>query len=55
MSGTRRDGAEHLMRGVVIFSVRDGRADRARFYLEPVDRSNGHVDAAVLSSLGTPS
>jgi hypothetical protein len=29
MSGTRRDGAEHLMRGMVIFEVTDGRATAA--------------------------
>jgi ketosteroid isomerase-like protein len=53
MSGTRRDGAEHLMRGVVIFEVADGRATAARFYLEPVDRSSGDVNAAVRASVGT--
>ena len=37
MSGHRRDGAQHLMRGVVIFTVDAGRAARARFYLEPID------------------
>jgi limonene-1,2-epoxide hydrolase len=52
MSGTRRDGAEHLMRGVVIFEVADGRATAARFYLEPVDRSSSDVNAAVQASVG---
>jgi len=47
MSGTRRDGTTHLMRGVIVFGVRsDGgdvpgadrpRAAWARFHLEPVD------------------
>jgi ketosteroid isomerase-like protein len=55
MSGTRRDGAEHLMRGVVIFEVKDGRATAARFYLEPVDRSTGDVNAAVRDTVGPPS
>jgi ketosteroid isomerase-like protein len=55
MSGTRRDGAEHLMRGVVIFEVADGRAAAARFYLEPVDRSPADVNAAVRDTLGEPS
>lgn len=47
MMGTRRDGSAHLMRGVVIFGVRDGVAQWARFYLEPVDLSSGSVDDAV--------
>lgn len=45
--GTRRDGTAHLMRGVVIFGVADGRAAWARFYLEPVESGGGGVDAAV--------
>ena len=47
MRGTRRDGSAHVMRGVIIFGVSDGRASWARFYLEPVDASEGGVDAAV--------
>ena len=53
MSGTRPDGSAHLMRGVVIFTVRDGRASHARFYLEPVDLDDSDVDAAV-RSIGEP-
>jgi limonene-1,2-epoxide hydrolase len=53
MSGTRRDGEEHLMRGVVIFEVADGRATSARFYLEPVDRGATDVNAAVRATVGT--
>ena len=45
--GTRRDGSLHHMRGVVILEVDDGRARRARFYLEPVDEASGGVDEAV--------
>ncbi len=45
--GTRRDGSPHLMRGVVIFGVADGRATWARFYLEPVESESGTVDDAV--------
>lgn len=55
MSGTRRDGAEHLMRGVIVFDVDDGRATSARFYLEPVDRSTTDVNAAVRAAVGTAS
>jgi limonene-1,2-epoxide hydrolase len=48
MSGTRLDGTAHLMRGVIIFEVRDDRATSARFYLEPVaDGSTDGVDDAV--------
>jgi ketosteroid isomerase-like protein len=45
--GTRPDGSAHLMRGVIIFSVREGLITAARFYLEPVDDTAGGVDAAV--------
>ena len=47
MTGTRRDGTAHRMRGVILFGVRDGVAEWARFYLEPVDSSGGTVDDAV--------
>ena len=53
MSGHRRDGAQHLMRGVVIFTVSQGRAARARFYLEPVDAGDSDVNAAVAATVGT--
>jgi ketosteroid isomerase-like protein len=55
MSGHRRDGAAHLMRGVILFTVRDGLATRARFYLEPVDHGDGDVTAAVRAAVGTSS
>jgi ketosteroid isomerase-like protein len=55
MSGRRRDGEAHLIRGVVIFKVADGRATSARFYLEPVDVSDGDVNAAVSAALGKSS
>ena len=47
MRGTRPDGADHLMRGVVIFGIEDGHAKWARFYLEPVDAGEGGVAAAI--------
>jgi ketosteroid isomerase-like protein len=47
MTGTRRDGTTHHMRGVVVFRVRDGVAHRARFFLEPVDEGAGTVQDAV--------
>jgi ketosteroid isomerase-like protein len=47
MSGTRRDGTKHLMRGVIVFGIEAGRATWARFYLEPVDEMTAGVDEAV--------
>lgn len=47
MTGTRRDGSAHCMRGVVIFGVGERVAQWARFYLEPVELSGGTVDEAV--------
>jgi limonene-1,2-epoxide hydrolase len=47
MSGSRLDGTRHLMRGVIIFGVQDGRATSARFYLEPVEEAGTTVDDAV--------
>jgi ketosteroid isomerase-like protein len=52
MSGTRRDGVAHLMRGVIIFRVNAGRADRARFYLEVVQQDDQGIDSAVSAQLG---
>jgi ketosteroid isomerase-like protein len=53
MRGTRRDGARHLMRGVVIFGVEHGVASWARFYLEPVEEGGGGVDEAVRRTVVT--
>lgn len=47
MSGTRRDGAGFLMRGVSIFGVTEGQLAWVRFYLEPVEEASGDVDAQV--------
>lgn len=47
MAGTRRDGSAHLMRGVVIFCVRDEQLASARFFLEPVEQASGDVHDAV--------
>jgi ketosteroid isomerase-like protein len=54
--GTRPDGSVHLMRGVIVFGVRDGLIVTARFFLEPVDETGGGVDAAVRRQVspGTP-
>ncbi|MEU1998936.1 nuclear transport factor 2 family protein [Nocardia gamkensis] len=52
MAGTRRDGHPHLIRGVIVFGVRDGRAQWSRFYLEPVDDSPVGVEPAVHAQVG---
>ena len=52
MSGVRRDGSRHLMRGVSIFGVADGRAVWSRFYMEMVLRDGLGIDAALASQLG---
>lgn len=51
MAGTRRDGAAHLMRGVIIFEVADGVIRAARFYLEPVDLASGPVGGFVRATV----
>jgi ketosteroid isomerase-like protein len=45
--GTRADGTRHLMRGVIVFRVRDAVIATARFFLEPVDDVGDGVDLAV--------
>jgi SnoaL-like domain len=56
MTGTRRDGAAHLMRGVIVFGVPTGgstaRIGWARFYLEVVEEGGGNADLAVAAQLG---
>ena len=54
--GTRADGSAHLMRGVIVFRIRDAVIATARFFLEPVDDADGGVDAAVRRQVrpGTP-
>lgn len=47
MTGTRRDGSPHHMRGVVVFTCSGGLITSARFYLEPVDDSPVPVDDVV--------
>ena len=51
MAGTRRDGAAHLMRGVIIFVVDDSLIRAARFYLEPVEVKVGTVDEFVAATV----
>jgi ketosteroid isomerase-like protein len=47
MRGTRLDGSPHLMRGVIIFRVRDGEFSSARFYVEPVEQGGDGVDQMI--------
>src|ERR1700712_1284828 len=54
--GTRRDGAGHLMRGVIVFTVAGDELSAASFYLEPVDPDadpdTGGIDDAVRRHVG---
>lgn len=52
MKGTRRDGVDHLMRGVIIFVATDSLIRSARFYLEPVDVESGAVQEFVRATVG---
>lgn len=47
MRGTLPDGSPHLMRGVLVFAVRDGLVQSLRFFLEPVDTAHTTSDDAV--------
>jgi ketosteroid isomerase-like protein len=49
MTGTRRDGSRHLMRGVMIFQIGDDRARSCRFYMEPVMAEPTTADEFVAS------
>ena len=52
MSGTRRDGTAHEMRGVIVFVVTGNVVASARFFLEPVDPADDStVDEAVRSQV----
>jgi ketosteroid isomerase-like protein len=51
MTGTRRDGVPHLMRGIFIFGVSDGLMRWGRMFLEPVDEGPGDLNAAVRDRL----
>jgi limonene-1,2-epoxide hydrolase len=53
ISGTRRDGAAFLMRGVVIFGINGDAIASARFYLDEVDETSGDVNTHVRRVAGT--
>jgi len=50
-TGTRRDGAPHLMRGVTVLGVEDDRIAWGRFYMEPVADDGVDVEAAVREAI----
>jgi len=52
-TGTRRDGVHVEQAGIGIFTLRGGRIAAVRFYLEPVERESGDVNAAVSAVAGT--
>jgi ketosteroid isomerase-like protein len=52
MRGSRSDGSDQVMAGVIIFTVTDDQARAARFYLEPVDESAMDVSGAVREAIG---
>ncbi|HVL05929.1 MAG TPA: nuclear transport factor 2 family protein [Acidimicrobiales bacterium] len=47
LGGTRPDGEQQILRGVIIFGTAGDALAWARFYLEPVDAGTGGVNAAV--------
>jgi ketosteroid isomerase-like protein len=47
MSGTRPDGAPHLMRGVFVFRIENDAIVTGRMFLEPVDESPVDANEAV--------
>jgi ketosteroid isomerase-like protein len=47
MTGTRRDGTPHAMKGVFIFRISGDRVRSGRMFLEPVERSGTDMDSAV--------
>ncbi len=53
IAGDRTDGAQFLMRGVVIFGVAGDTIASARFYLEPVEDTSGDVNAHTRRVTGT--
>ena len=54
MRGTRVDGSEHELRGVMIFRVEGGVIVTGTFYLAPVVRDGLDADAAVRSTVSAP-
>ena len=53
ISGTRRDGATVLMRGVAIFGVAQDRLASVQFYLEPVNQTGGDANTFNRRVMGT--
>jgi hypothetical protein len=53
-TGTLTNGAQYLMRGVVIIGVREDHIAWARLYTEPVEEGGAGIDAAIRRSTGNP-
>ena len=53
MTGTRRDGGAHLMRGVFIFGVSEGLVRWGRMFLDPVDLTGPDMVSALDDQLGS--
>lgn len=51
--GTRRDGVPVHLAGVSIFTIEGEEISAVRFYLEPVERESGDVNADVAKIVGT--
>jgi len=54
-TGTRRNGAPHLMRGTTILAIEAERIAWARFYMEPVVDDGVRIDAAVAQAVAASS
>jgi ketosteroid isomerase-like protein len=52
MTGQRRDGARHHLRGIFIFGVAGGLIRWGRMFLEPVEEGGPDMDGAVRAQLG---
>lgn len=52
MRGRLLDASRHLVRGVTIFGVQEGRFAWVRFYLEPVEEEGAGIDEAIREQLG---
>ena len=52
-TGTRRDGAAHLMRGTTILGIEENRIAWARFYMEPVVDDGVAIEAAVAAAVSS--
>jgi ketosteroid isomerase-like protein len=54
MTGTRRDGAAHDLRGIMVLTVREGLVRANSFYLEPVEHGGLSNDETTRMYAGGP-